>query len=57
MTPTTAPVAEAPAKEADLSLLEFLELTGGIPPDELREVVGERRRRWLEILDSDDSPF
>ncbi len=56
MTPTTAPVAEAPAKEADLSLLEFLELTGGTPPDELREVVGERRR-WLEIFDSDDSPF
>lgn len=45
MTPTTAPFAEAPAKEANLSLLEFLDLTGDIPPDELREVVGERRRR------------
>lgn len=57
MTPTTAPVAEAPAKEVDLSLLELLGLTGGIPPDELREVAGGAAATLVEILDSDDSPF
>lgn len=57
MTPTIAPLTDPLAKEADLSLLEFLALTGGIPPDELREGMGERRQRWLENLDPDDSPF
>ena len=57
MTPTTAPLAYALAKDADLSLLEFLALTGGIPPNDLGEVVGDGRQRWLENLDPDDSPF
>ena len=57
MTPTTAPLADALAKDADLSLLEFLALTGGIPPNDLGEVVGDGRQRWLENLDPDDSPL
>lgn len=57
MTPATTPLTEAFSKEVDLSLQEFLERTGGIPPDEAPEVVEGRRRRWFESLDPDDSPF
>lgn len=57
MEPAGTTCKQPPAKEVDLTLVEFLELTGRIPPKEAPEVVVERRRRWLESIDPEDNPF